>query len=149
MFNLAIGFQVGTGSMFVAWLLVDHGLSIPLAILVGALGGRCIKIKDLADWNFDNTSLIQRLRISLLYPALRLMTLYRRPAALSSLDPRRTASDRHRRQDRTRPRWWPISHCANRALLRTQAPAERTPVRRVLRSSRDEYDPSERPLPKG
>ena len=38
-FNLAIGLQVGTGSMVVAWLLVDHGLSIPLAILVGALGG--------------------------------------------------------------------------------------------------------------
>ena len=38
-FNLAIGLQVGTGSMFVAWLLVDHGLSIPLAILVGTLGG--------------------------------------------------------------------------------------------------------------
>ena len=41
-FNLAIGIEVGAGSMFVAWLLVNHGMSIPVAILVGALSGALI-----------------------------------------------------------------------------------------------------------
>ncbi len=38
-FNLAIGLQVGAGSMFVAWLLVSHGVSIPAALAVTALSG--------------------------------------------------------------------------------------------------------------
>lgn len=41
-FNLAIGLQVGFGSIFVGWLLVDHGVAIVPAVLLTALAGGLI-----------------------------------------------------------------------------------------------------------
>jgi ribose transport system permease protein len=38
-FNLAIGFQLGTGSIFIAWLLVHQGYSIPVSLLLSGLFG--------------------------------------------------------------------------------------------------------------
>jgi ribose transport system permease protein len=38
-FNLAIGTQVGLGSIFSAWLLASQGLSGPLAVLLAVLAG--------------------------------------------------------------------------------------------------------------
>jgi ribose transport system permease protein len=38
-FNLAIGFQVGAGSILTAWLLVDAGASVPVTIVVAAFSG--------------------------------------------------------------------------------------------------------------
>lgn len=41
-FNLAIGSQVGIGSMFAAWLLAKHGVSVELTIVLTLLSGALI-----------------------------------------------------------------------------------------------------------
>ena len=38
-FNLAIGYQVGAGSIFIAWLLVHQGYSIPVSLLLSGFFG--------------------------------------------------------------------------------------------------------------
>jgi ribose transport system permease protein len=43
-FNLAIGLQVGAGSIFTAWLLVHMGASVPLTIALAALSGVLIGV---------------------------------------------------------------------------------------------------------
>lgn len=41
-FNLAVGAQVGLGSIVAAWLLADHGVSIPLTIVLTLLSGAAV-----------------------------------------------------------------------------------------------------------
>ena len=43
-FNLAVGAQVGIGSMFAAWLLAKHGLSVPATVVLTILSGGVIGI---------------------------------------------------------------------------------------------------------
>ena len=43
-FNLAVGAQVGIGSMFAAWLLAKHGLSVPTTIVLTVISGGVIGI---------------------------------------------------------------------------------------------------------
>jgi ribose transport system permease protein len=41
-FNLAIGAEIGFASILVSWLLVDHGMSVPLAVVLTILMGAIV-----------------------------------------------------------------------------------------------------------
>jgi ribose transport system permease protein len=41
-FNLAIGAEIGFASILISWLLVDHGMSVPLAVVVTILMGAVV-----------------------------------------------------------------------------------------------------------
>jgi ribose transport system permease protein len=43
-FNLAIGLQVGAGSIFVAWLVVDSGIPVGSAVVLACLSGAVIAL---------------------------------------------------------------------------------------------------------